>query len=156
MLVLGTLVAVLCTLSRAPRGYRVFAAVPWVLGGMTMRAAREGVCAILLGSRKRQVRPWEVLWDGEADVEMGKGSLDGVCVADNGLEITVECESMKWTRQYGQRGWWRRVFDRQVGIVEPCVREVQDTLFVQSLLIGVLGSIVATGGFVALPSGGFF
>jgi hypothetical protein len=155
-LLVGTMMAVLLTLSRAPRGYRVFAAVPWVVGGATVGAAAEGLCVILHLFRDRQMRPWELWEEGEAEVEMGKKSLDGMSVTTSGVSVTPNFGDATWVGRYEERGLLRRVFERQVGIVEPAVREVQDTLVAQAVLVGLLGSAVATGAFVALPSGNFF
>lgn len=146
----------LLTLSRAPRGYRILAAVPWVVGAATFGAAREGMCVCLHAMRARQVRPWELFGDSEAEVEMGKAELDGISVTTSGLSVMMGAGEASWVGRYRKRGLVRRVFERQVRVVEPAVREVQNTLFVQALLVAVLGTVVATGGFVAMPSGNFF
>lgn len=146
----------LLTLSRAPRGYRVLSAIPWVIGAATFGAAREGMCVCLHAMRARQVRPWELFGDSEAEVEMGKAELDGVSVSTSGLSVMMGAGDAPWVGRYKKRGLLRRVFDRQVRVVEPAVREVQNTLFVQALLVAVLGTTVATGAFVAMPSGNLF
>ncbi|KAL5353254.1 hypothetical protein ACLOAV_001290 [Pseudogymnoascus australis] len=156
LLFLGTLTAMLLTLSRAPRGYRILSAIPWVIGSSTFGAAREGMCVCLHAMRARQVRPWELFGDSEAEVEMGKAELDGVSVSTSGLSVMMGAGDAPWVGRYKKRGLLRRIFDRQVRVVEPAVREVQNTLFVQSLLVAVLGTMVATGAFVAMPSGNFF
>ncbi|KFY55946.1 hypothetical protein V496_06853 [Pseudogymnoascus sp. VKM F-4515 (FW-2607)] len=91
LLFLGTLTAMLLTLSHAPRGYRILSAIPWVIGASTFGAAREGMCVCLHAMRARQVRPWELFGDSEAEVEMGKAELDGGCGAsgERGAEYVV-------------------------------------------------------------------
>ncbi|KFX94763.1 hypothetical protein V490_04202 [Pseudogymnoascus sp. VKM F-3557] len=153
---LGTLVALLLTLSSASRGYRILAAIPWVVGGATFGAAREGMCVCLHAMRARQVRPWELFGDNEADVEMGKAELDGISVSTSGLSVMMGAGEAPWVGRYKKRGLLRRIFERQVRVVDPALREVQNTLFVQALLVAVLGTAVATGVFVALPRGNFF
>jgi hypothetical protein len=149
-------VALVLTLSRAPRGYRILAAIPWVIGAATFGAAREGLCVCLHAMRARQVRPWELFGDSEAEVEMGKAELDGMSITTSGLSVMMGAGDAPWVGRYKKRGLLRRVFERQVKVVEPAVREVQNTLFVQALLVAVLGTAVATGVLVAMPSGNFF
>ena len=155
-LALGTLMAVLLTLSGAERGFRVFCAVPWALGGTAVGAAAEGLCVILHMFRARQMRPWELFEEGEVDLELAKKSLDGMSITTSGVSVTPSFGDAKWVGRYRERGLWRRVFETSVAVGDPAVREVQDTLVLQALLIGVLGSAVATGIFVALPKGNFF
>ncbi|ELR10569.1 hypothetical protein VC83_00221 [Pseudogymnoascus destructans] len=156
LLFFGTLIAMLLTLSRAPRGYRILAAIPWVIGAATFGAAREGLCVCLHAMRARQVRPWELFGDSEAEVEMGKAELDGMSITTSGLSVMMGVGDAPWVGRYKKRGLLRRVFERQVRVVEPALREVQNTLFVQAALVAVLGTAVATGVFVAMPSGNFF
>lgn len=39
---------------------------------------------------------------------------------------------------------------------EPALRQIQDTIFVQSLVVAVVLSAVVVGVFCAVPRGGFF
>jgi hypothetical protein len=50
----------------------------------------------------------------------------------------------------------RRIFDREVYIEEPALRQIQDTIALQALLLAVLGSAALSALFVALPHGGLF
>ena len=166
MVLVGTLVAVLLAMSGAGRGWRVFACLFWVIGGVAMGAAREGMCVLLFGVGGRQVRPWEVEVE-RGDVEggsgnlsggkgMGKGEKDWVSVTTSGVSVTSSCEAGSWAERYEKRPWLRKVLDRRVGVVDAAVREVQETLVLRALVLGVLGSAVATGVFVALPVGNLF
>ena len=58
--------------------------------------------------------------------------------------------------KYDKRNVLRRIFDREVWIQEPALRQIQDTIFVQALLAAVLTTAVIVGIFCALPSGGRF
>lgn len=58
--------------------------------------------------------------------------------------------------RYRKRNIVRKVFDREVWVEEPALRQIQDTIFVQSILFSVVCSAVLTGVFVAVPGGGFF
>ena len=50
----------------------------------------------------------------------------------------------------------RKVFDREVWIQEPALRQIQDTIFIQAILASVLMGGVITAIFVAVPGGHFF
>jgi hypothetical protein len=65
-------------------------------------------------------------------------------------------ESEPWIVKYEKRNIIRKVFDREVWIQEPALRQIQDTIFVQSLLTGLVFAGVCSAIFVPLPSGGFF
>lgn len=69
-IILGSLVAVLLTLSGASRWWRILSAVLWFIGISTMVAAYKGLCVILHHSHSRNLRPWEL----DLDSEMGERS----------------------------------------------------------------------------------
>lgn len=144
----GFAIAIPITLSKLGRGYRALAAIAWVLGISTLVAAYKGMCVVLHGMHHRHVRPWElfVQEDGE---EMGKRSFDSF-----GSQNSYEDEP--WIVRYEKRNVVRKVFDREVWIQEPALRQIQDTIFVQALLGSVLLGGVLTAIFVAIPGGHFF
>ncbi|OIW31375.1 hypothetical protein CONLIGDRAFT_643355 [Coniochaeta ligniaria NRRL 30616] len=153
ILLSATVAAVLLTLSRAPRGYRALAAIGWVAGFATVMAARKGMCVVLHGLHHRHVRPWEFFEpDFDSDAETGqKGEK-----SSETLETSNSYEEEPWIVKYDKRNIIRKVFDRQVWVQEPALRRVQDTIFLQSVLAGVLFSGVLVGLFVGVPGGGFF
>lgn len=65
-------------------------------------------------------------------------------------------EDEPWVAKYASRNVLRKVFDKEVWVEEPALRQIQDTIFVQSILVAVLGSALLAGVFVALPSGDYF
>ncbi|KAI1803493.1 hypothetical protein F4811DRAFT_344870 [Daldinia bambusicola] len=170
-LVCATIGAIILTLSGAGRGWRALFAIPWTVGFATLMAAYKGMCVVLHGLHHRHVRPWELFdCSGEEGVssfsssssgtglEEGRGSKEGNS-SNNSFESfgsTNSYEDEPWVVKYERRGLVRRVFDREVWIQEPALRQIQDVIFVQSLLAALLGAGVLTAVFVAVPAGGFF
>ncbi|KAI1463695.1 uncharacterized protein F4812DRAFT_238296 [Daldinia caldariorum] len=173
----ATIGAILLTLSSAGRGWRALLAIPWTLGIATLVSAYKGMCVVLHGLHHRHVRPWELFdYSAEEGVvspssssssgseleergnhQRGRGSKEG---NNNSFESfgssNNSYEDEPWVVKYERRGLVRKVFDREVWIQEPALRQIQDVIFVQSVLAGLLGGGVLTAVFVAVPVGGFF
>lgn len=149
LIVAGFAIALVLTMSKLGRGYRALAAIAWVLGISTLIAAYKGMCVVLHGMHHRHVRPWELFVpDDETDTQ-GKKSLESF-----GSNNSYEDEP--WIVKYEKRNVVRKVFDRELWIQEPALRQIQDTIFVQALLASLLGGAVLTGIFVAVPGGHYF
>ena len=100
----------------------------------------------------RHVRPWELFQDAETykdEYEMSKGLFDS-------LGSTNSYEDEPWMAKYEKRNVVRKVFDREVWIQEPALRQIQDTIFLQAILVSVGLSAVAVGIFVAIPKGNYY
>lgn len=100
----------------------------------------------------RHLRPWELFADADDasfETEMKKDSFDSI-----GSSNSYEDEP--WIAKYDKRNIVRKVFDREVWIQEPALRQIQDTIFLQAIGVALVLSAVTTGVFVALPKGGFF
>jgi hypothetical protein len=153
-ILLATVAAIVLTLSRAPRGYRALAAVGWVIGFATLIAAWKGMCVVLHGLHHRHVRPWELFEPdyNDADSEMGKPGKKSF----ESFGSSNSYEEEPWVVKYDKRNIVRKIFDREVWVQEPALRQIQDTIFVQSMLGGLLLSGVLVGVFVGVPGGGFF
>ena len=101
------------------------------------------------------MRPWELfvtdLDDKDNDSEAGasKASFDSFGSANS-------YEDEPWVVRYRKRNVVRKIFDREVWVQEPALRQIQDTIFVQSVLFALLCAGVLTAVFVAVPGGGFF
>lgn len=65
-------------------------------------------------------------------------------------------EDAPWVARYEKRNIIRKIFDRQVWIQEPALRQIQDTIFVQSLLGALVIAALSVGVFCAIPKGDFF
>jgi hypothetical protein len=145
----GIVVGLILTLSNAGRGYRALAAIALVLGISTLVAAYKGMCVVLHGMHHRHVRPWELFVDSENMEDAQKQSFDSF-----GSKNSYEDEP--WVVKYEKRNVVRKVFDREVWIQEPALRQIQDTIFVQAILASVLLGGIITAIFVAVPGGHFF
>ncbi len=162
--------ATVLTLSAAARGFRALAAITWLLGVATLFAANKGMCVVLHGMHHRQVRPWE-LFDaaaaaappagGEAgtDPDAAAAAVAAAAAKNCSFESFGSANSYEdepWVNRYRKRNVVRKVFDREVWIQEPALRQIQDTIFVQGLLLALIATVVLTAVFVVLPSGGYF
>ncbi|KAK9443068.1 Regulator of G protein signaling superfamily [Metarhizium brunneum] len=148
LIVAGFAIAIPITLSKLNRGYRAVAAIAWILGISTLVAAHKGLCVVLHGMHHRHVRPWELFMQDDGE-KPNKRSFDSF-----GTQNSYEDEP--WVVKYKKRNVVRKVFDREVWIQEPALRQIQDTIFVQALLASVLLSVVLAAIFVAVPQGHLF
>lgn len=151
LIVVGFAIAITMTLSGMGRGYRALAAITWVLGISTLIAAYKGMCVVLHGMHHRHVRPWE-LFDQEGD-EM-KEKIGTTSFESFGTSNSYESEP--WVVKYEKRNVIRKVFDREVWIQEPALRQIQDVIFIQAILGALLFGGALTGVFIAIPQGNFF
>jgi len=150
LILLGILADLLITLSSAGRGWRVLPIIGLMLGVSTLIAAWKGMCVVLHGMHHRHLRPWELFADPE-EISHKTSSEDSLITpASNSYE------DEPWVAKYEKRNMIRKVFDREVWIQEPALRQIQDTIFLQSLLGAFLVSCVVVGVFCAVPHGGFF
>ncbi|KAI8682972.1 hypothetical protein LRP88_05057 [Fusarium phalaenopsidis] len=149
LIVAGIVLGIVLALSSAGRGYRALVAIALVLGISTLVAAYKGMCVVLHGMHHRHVRPWELFVDSENVDNMEKRSFESF-----GSSNSYEDEP--WIIKYEKRNIVRKVFDREVWIQEPALRQIQDTIFIQAILASVLFGGVATAVFVAIPGGGYF
>ncbi|KAF9639514.1 Regulator of G protein signaling superfamily [Lasiodiplodia theobromae] len=141
----GILMGILMTLSNMPRGYRALSAIPLVIGISTMIAAYKGMCVVLHGMHHRHLRPWELFASDDEPT---------LCSEKDNTKNSFEDEP--WVAQYEKRNIIRKIFDREVWIEEPAMRQIQDTIFVQSLIGAFVTSAILVAIFVAVPAGGFF
>lgn len=160
---MGSLAAfVLLTLSSVPRGFRAIPAAGLVLGVSTQVAALKGMCVVLHGMHHRHVRPWELFVDEEVLDDMSSTSGSGGKPAQLGKKSfdsfgsSNSYEDEPWVIKYKKRNLVRKVFDREVWIQEPALRSIQDTIFVQSMLVAVVSAGALAAVFVCVPGGYFY
>lgn len=152
-LIIGSLVAyILLCLSSVPRGFRAIPAAAMVLGVSTLCAAIKGMCVVLHGMHHRHVRPWELFVDEEVELRDEKegGGFKG---SFESFGSTNSYEDEPWVVKYQKRNLVRKVFDREVWIQEPALRSIQDTIFVQALLVAGVTAGALTAIFVCVPGG---
>lgn len=71
-------------------------------------------------------------------------------------EKSEKNEEYPWIKKYEKRFIIRKIFDREVWVQEPALRQIQDIIFLQSLLAGFGVALVFTVIFLAVPGGRFF
>ena len=94
----------------------------------------------------RHLRPWELFEDEDeahSDYNLKKGSFDS-------LGSSNSYEDEPWVAKYEKRNLIRKIFDREVWIQEPALRQIQDTIFVQALLTAFVAGAVITAIFLAV------
>ena len=151
-IVAGIVYGVIMTLSGANRGWRAFAFLLFFIGIATLFAAWKGMCVVLHGMHHRHLRPWELFGDADeatSDYELKKGSFDS-------LGTNNSYEDEPWVAKYDKRNVVRKIFDREVWIQEPILRQIQDTIFLQAIICAFVIGAVATAIFLAVPKGGYF
>ncbi|KAI9774436.1 MAG: hypothetical protein M1835_006046 [Candelina submexicana] len=148
----GLVAAVLITLSGAGRGWRVLSAIGFVIGIATLVAAWKGMCVVLHGMHHRHLRPWELFAeadDSSSNYELKNPSFDS-------LGSSNSYEDEPWIAKYEKRNIIRKVFDREVWIQEPALRQIQDTIFIQAIGVSIVISAIVVGIFAALPRGKYY
>jgi hypothetical protein len=96
----------------------------------------------------RHLRPWELFedeQDASTDYNMKKGSFDS-------LGSSNSYEDEPWVAKYEKRNLIRKIFDREVWIQEPALRQIQDTIFVQALITAFVTGAVTTAVFLAVSA----
>jgi len=145
------MIAILLTLSRINRGWRVTAIPVFFLGAWAVVASYSGMCICMhIFSRHYQhIRPWDLFEDEEDGKELRKKSYDSIGSSNS-------FEEEPWVAKYSNRSLLRKIFDREVLIQEPMLRQIHDTIFVQAMLVALMASILFAALFVPLPAGNLF
>ena len=167
----GIVAAILITLSNAGRGWRVLSAIGFMIGISTLICAWKGMCVVsviyftdggngisnhsqvLHGMHHRHLRPWELFAEDDdknaSSFDLGKGSFDT-------FDSTKSYEDEPWVAKYQKRNILRKILDREVWIQEPALRQIQDTIFIQSILGALIITAVSVGIFCAIPKGNYY
>lgn len=142
----------LITLSSAGRAWRVLPIVGWIFGISTLIAAWKGMCVVLHGLHHRHLRPWELFVDDPEEAADEKCSSQETLgrISRNSLE------EEPWVPRYKKRSLVRKIFDREIWIQEPALRQIQDTIFLQAIFGAITLSAVIVGIFCAVPRGNLF
>ncbi|KAH7392527.1 hypothetical protein BKA66DRAFT_510104 [Pyrenochaeta sp. MPI-SDFR-AT-0127] len=153
-IVAGLIVAIVLTLSSARRAWRVISLIGFFIGISTLIAAWKGMCVVLHGMHHRHLRPWE-LFTSDDEPQGYDAKLDSMdTLGSHGSSNSWEDEP--WVAKYEKRNVVRKVFDREVWIQEPALRQIQDTIFLQAILGALIISGIAVGIFCAIPKGNYF
>lgn len=149
----GFIADVLITLSHAGRGWRVLPIIGWLIGISTLIAAWKGMCVVLHGMHHRHLRPWELFSDEAQDAP----SMEKLASSES--LISTSCNSFEeepWVPRYKKRNIVRKIFDREVWIQEPALRQIQDTIFLQAVLGALVASCIIVAIFCAVPHGNLY
>ena len=101
----------------------------------------------------RHLRPWELF--ASADDESSTSYDMSKCSFDT-LGSSNSYEDEPWIAKYDKRNLVRKIFDREVWIQEPALRQIQDTIFLQALGGALIITAVSVGIFCAFPKGNFY
>ncbi|KAF2463428.1 uncharacterized protein BDR25DRAFT_297956 [Lindgomyces ingoldianus] len=150
----GIIAAIIITLSSASRAWRVLSMIGFFIGISTLIAAWKGMCVVLHGMHHRHLRPWELFAsdDEPAGYDMKSDSYDSL----SSHASSNSWEDEPWVAKYEKRNVVRKVFDREVWIQEPALRQIQDTIFLQAIIGALVLSITLVGIFCAFPKGNYF
>ena len=151
-ILIGFVADLLITLSHASRPWRVIPFLGWFIGIATLVAAWKGMCVVLHGLHHRHLRPWELFSDDAEDV-INEKLLSRESFTS---QTTNSYEDEPWIARYGKRNVIRKVFDRQIWVQEPALRQIQDTIFLQAILAGFVLSCIFVGIFCAVPRGNLY
>ncbi|KIW03286.1 uncharacterized protein PV09_05499 [Verruconis gallopava] len=179
---LGLLIALLLTLSRASRWYRILSAPVTLIGAITMVAAYKGLCVILhANGGVRNVKPWEdsdsYFSDKTCRAEDEEATLalsDVQSIAkSNRSKSTIAPEAKRpksfdtfgsantfadepWVSQYEKRPLMEKIMEKNTWVQDESIRSIQNMIIRQSQFWGVVFTVVVTAAFVALPPGNFY
>jgi hypothetical protein len=178
----GFVIAVLLTLSKVSRWWRIFAGLQWFLGITTLVAAYKGLCIIMHSTHARNLRPWEQLYDVEINEE-GRSSFSSTAqrriqmasrIGDYDESTTKEdgssfCspsmqsfgpknsfEDEIWIEHYNKKPLIRKVFDKTTWTQDETLRILQDRIVLGAIFWSLMITIPLTVVFVALPKGNFY
>ena len=147
------------------------ALIPFMIGISTLIAAYKGMCVVLHGMHHRHLRPWEMFEDDDyprySEEELKKVSFETFSSSQtHSYEVRkvqaarypqLTCEKDEpWVAKYEKRNVVRKIFDREVWVEEPALRQIQDTIFLQAILGALVASAILTGIFCAVPHGNLF
>jgi hypothetical protein len=147
---------IIITISSLRRGWRVLPIIILFLGCATLFAAWKGMCVVLHGLHHQHVRPWELFIEDDSITEKASSEYTpktSLSVESMGSGGSNSFEDEPWVAKYKHRNVIRQVFDREIWIQEPALRQIQDTIFVQALLLSLLVSAIIVAIFVAVPAG---
>jgi hypothetical protein len=177
----GFIIAIVLTLSRASRWWRIFATPVWWIGISTMVASYKGLCVILHKSHARNLHPWEQDVGSELG-ETRRSSCQSVTNwsvqrADRtrqsdkimkGDAVSFQHSSRltfgpknsfdqeSWVEKYQRKTVLQRVFDQSTWTQDDTLRALQDKIVLGANVWALIITIVLTVVFVALPKGNYF
>lgn len=168
-IVVGFVIAILLTLSRASRWYRILAALEWWFGITTLITAYQGLCVLLLRRHTREVRPWEMDDEyghrhGCDDEEVGlRYSKIVYQETKSRWPVKMELfgppntsENETWMDRYGMKSVFRRTFEKEVPTKDQGLHMMQNKIVRQAEAWAFIITVSLTVFFTALPKGNLY
>lgn len=166
-ILIGFAIAILLTLSKYSRWWRIFAAFEWWFGTTNMIAASQGLCVLLHRMHTRQHHAWETKdYTNDDDEAMLKGlDINFTKYQSTKSKWPVKMEVFgpannyggePWVNHYSRKSWWRKLFERRIPVQENGLKSIQNRMIRQAEAWALLITIPLTIAFVAIPKGDLY
>ena len=166
-IIVGFAIAIVLTLSKASRWWRIFAALEWWFGIMNIIAASQGLCILLCSMQSRQYHAWETRdYTAEDDEAILKGlDINFIQYESKRSKWPVKMEVFgptnnysgePWVNRYSQRPRYRKFFEKRMPVHESGLKQIQKRMIRQAGAWAMIITIPLTIGFVAIPNGNLY
>ena len=167
-IVIGFVIAIVLTLSKFSRWWRIFAALEWWFGITNIIAASQGLCVLLHRMHTRQYHQWETrdYVDDDDDEAMLKGlDISFINYDDTKTKWPVKMEVFgpannysgePWVNQYARKSWYRKLFEKRVTVHEAGLKSIQNRMIRQAEAWALIVTLPLTIAFVAIPKGNLY
>ncbi|KAL9633435.1 MAG: hypothetical protein Q9164_004703 [Protoblastenia rupestris] len=166
-ILLGFVVAIVLTLSRASRYWRIFAAIEWWFGITNIIAASQGLCLLLHRLHTRQYHAWETSSYSIEDDEAMLRSEDGNNISYDStrsqwpvkMEVFGPANNYSgeaWVSSYARKPWYKKLFEKRVKVQETGLSSIQNRMIRQAEAWALLITVPLTVAFVAIPKANLF
>ncbi|CAF9940517.1 hypothetical protein IMSHALPRED_002059 [Imshaugia aleurites] len=166
-IVVGFAIAIVLTLSKYSRWWRIFASFEWWFGTTNIIAASQGLCVLLHRMHTRQHHAWETKDYTQDDDEAMLKALDINFINYEStkskwpvkMEVFGPANSYgaePWVNHYSRKSWWRKLFERRIPVQENGLKAIQNRMIRQAEAWALLITIPLTIAFVAIPKGNLY
>lgn len=166
-ILIGFAIAIVLTLSKYSRWWRIFAAFEWWFGTTNIIAASQGLCVLLHRMHTRQYHAWETKdYTNDDDEAMLKGlDINFINYESTKSKWPVKMEVFgpansysgePWVDHYSRQHWWRKLFERRIPVRENGLKSIQNRMIRQAEAWALLITIPLTIAFVAIPKGNLY
>ena len=166
-ILIGFAIAIVLTLSRYSRWWRIFAAFEWWFGTTNIIAASQGLCVLLHRMHTRQHHAWETKdYANDDDEAMLKGlDVNFISYENTKSKWPVKMEvfgpansygAEPWVDHYSRKTWWGKLFEKRIPVRENGLKSIQNRMIRQAEAWALLITIPLTIAFVAIPKGNLY
>ena len=164
---IGFAIAIVLTLSKYSRWWRIFAAFEWWFGTTNIIAASQGLCVLLHRMHTRQHHAWETKDYTNDDDEATLKGLDIIFINYEStkskwpvkMEVFGPANNYSgepWVDHYTRKSWWRKLFERRIPVRETGLKSIQNRMIRQAEAWALLITIPLTIAIVAIPKGNLY